>query len=74
MTSFRRFSSINGKKTFLLKEFNYKSIKTAKKENGFNGTDAEMYKILLDEHNHVVENLKEEQKKQITQSKKESLI
>lgn len=71
-TIFRRINSTKGKKTFLLKENGYKSIKEAKRENGFTGSDDAMYDILKDEYNHVIETLQEEKK--ILLSKRRKII
>ena len=62
METFRKITSFAGKKKFLLKESGYKSINQAKRENDFDGTNAQMYEILKDRHNEIVEQLPEEKR------------
>lgn len=72
METFRKITSFAGKKKFLLKESGYKSINEAKRENDFDGTNEQMYEILKDRYNEIVEQLREEKKKLLNKQRKDS--
>jgi hypothetical protein len=55
MNSLAKVTKINSNKRFLLKESGFKSITQAKREFDFDGTNDELYKILMENYNGIVE-------------------
>jgi hypothetical protein len=55
MNSLAKVTKFNSNKRFLLKESGFKSITQAKREFDFDGTNDELYKILMENYNGIVE-------------------
>ena len=67
----RKIGSLKGKKLFLLNEFKLKSIKDAKRDYEFTGTDDAMYNELKDKYNTIIEQLQQEKRQLLIQKQKE---
>ena len=70
-TTFRKINSLNGKKKVLLNEFKFKSIKEAKKDYDFTGSDLAMYEILKEQYNEIIEQLQIDKRKLLSQKHNE---
>jgi hypothetical protein len=69
MNPLAQIRTINGHKQSLLKESGYKSINEAKKDYEYEGNDNEMYEILRDNYNGIIEQLQKQKKQLLNQQK-----
>jgi hypothetical protein len=69
MNSLATIRTINGHKQSLLKESGYKSIIEAKRDYDFEGSDNDMFEILRDNYNGIIEQLQQQKRKLLIQQK-----